>query len=148
MDFLVKINPYFHYILMPWPRLVCHSISLCTHFRELPRYKDGNWFSSVTLHWRKQYQCHTKVFWCDKTISRVSNNTFLSLKHSCFLRVGIWKEMRGRLLNSLINFTNNRFNKNVQAGIFVAEYEGWIKVNENLLNREFIARMTRLQKML
>ena len=43
--------------------------------------------------------------------------------------------MRGRLLNSSINFTINWFSDNVQAGIFETEHEGWIKMNENLSNR-------------
>ena len=47
--------------------------------------------------------------------------------------------MRGRLLDSSINFTINWFSDNVQAGIFETEHEGWIKMNENLSNRQLVA---------
>ena len=70
-NFLFEINPYCHQILMPWPRLVCHFISPCTYFGELPRYKNGNWFYSVTLHWVKQYQYQRYVFGAAKRYLRV-----------------------------------------------------------------------------
>ena len=43
----------------------------CNHFRDLPRRKKHNWFSSITLQWIKENQCQTKVFWGNKTIYRV-----------------------------------------------------------------------------
>ena len=49
LNLLLKINSYFHQILMPSPRLICPFISSCTHFRNFPRYENDNWFSSVTL---------------------------------------------------------------------------------------------------
>lgn len=62
-----------------------------------------------------------------------------------YLYLKYW-QTRGRLLSSSINFTINWFNDNVQADTFVAERETWIKLNESLLSRRFIAPM-RLQNM-
>ena len=87
LNFLLEINCYLHQILMPWSRLLCPFISPCTHLRKLARYKNDNWFSSVTLHWIEQYQCQAKFFGSTKTISQGNNYTSLFLKHSRFLRV-------------------------------------------------------------
>ena len=46
--------------------LVCSFFSSCTHFTEIPRYKNDKRFSSVTLHWIKKYQCQTNVSWVAK----------------------------------------------------------------------------------
>ena len=68
-----------------------------THFRELPWYKNNNWFLSVTLHWLKQHhhQQHNSAklgdFWTKKTIFRCNNVTLLSVKHSCSLQVEGWR---------------------------------------------------------
>ena len=43
--------------------IVCPIISRCTYFREFSRYESDNWFSFVTVHWFKLYQCQNKNFW-------------------------------------------------------------------------------------
>lgn len=92
-------------------RLVCHFISLCTHFRDFADAINYSWLSSVTLHWMKKCQCQTKVFWGFKAIFRGNNYTSPSMKHSCFLRDRDWSvrmfpylsgndwQTRGTLLN-------------------------------------------------
>ena len=87
LNFLFEINPYLHQTLMPWSRLLCPFTSPYTHLRKLARYKNDNWFSSVTLHWIEQYQCQAKFFGSSKTISQGYNYTSLFLKHSRFLHV-------------------------------------------------------------
>ena len=127
---------------------VCSFFSSRTHLRELPGYKNDNWFLFVTLHWIKHYQ--TKLFWGGKTIFCRNNYASLSLKHSCFLRVGgrrirmfsclyfnYWQN-RDILLNSGNSYQKLYITINWYSdlGIFVAEYEGCTKMNENLLNRQ------------
>ena len=108
---LVTINIWLNFLVEIKPRLVYPFISPCIHFRNLPRYKNDNWFWCVTLHWTK-YQRQTKVFCGGRIISRGNNYTSLSLNYNCFLHVGsgrvrifsylylkCWRT-RGRLLNS------------------------------------------------
>ena len=96
--------------------------------------------SPVTLHWIKHYKCKSKAFWGGKTKSRGDNwNT------AVFSVLGAenFKNLRGILLNSWNGYQKiyikiNWLSGNVQTGIFVAEHEGWIKMNEHLLNRQLI----------
>ena len=122
VEFLVRNKPYLNQFLMPFISLCSHHllvpasifhafVSLCTHLRELPRYKNDHWFLSVTLQWIYNYKCQTNVFWKAKRYLAVIITLPYSW-NSCFLRVGDWRvsmfshlyfkcwQTRGRLLNS------------------------------------------------
>ena len=90
IEFLAWNESQLSSILMSQSKVVCPFIIPCTHFRELPRYKNANWFLPVASPWIRQYQCQTKVLWAAKTISRGNNCTSLYLKQSCFFGVWIW----------------------------------------------------------
>ena len=83
--------------LMPCP---------CTHFIDLPRYKNDKWFLSVILHWIYNYKCHTKVFWKAKRylLVIIILPMFSYLYFKCC-------EIRGRLLNSWNGYQKLYINK-------------------------------------
>ena len=112
-------------------------LSSCTHLRELSRYKNEKQFSSVTLNWLKS----TKTKWrflVGITMflgNKTNNGISLSLKHTCPLHVEDWRVRMSRsreLFNSWNGYQKlytgiTWFSDSFQAGIFVAEHEGWIK---------------------
>ena len=53
-----------------------------------------------------------------------------------------------KLLKSQLYIAINWFNDSVQDGIFVSEHEGGTKMNKNLLNRQLITCIIRLENIL
>ena len=77
-DYVCKgLLPAVYVITVIVTLIACTIISPCTYFIEFSRYESGNWFSFVSVHWFKLYQCQTKTFGVGKTISQGNNYTSL-----------------------------------------------------------------------
>ena len=67
-------------------------LTSCVHLRELSRYKNENYFFSVTLNWlkstktKRRFLVRITIFWGNKT----NNGISLSLKHTCPFHVEDW----------------------------------------------------------
>ena len=71
---------------MPEPRLVCPFNSLCTHFRELPKYENDKWFSSVRYIFSVyKLKSHSRFCqWNSKPCWRKKTHTAFHLKFICY----------------------------------------------------------------
>ena len=123
MDFLLKITACFHYHFVTITSTKLFLFSTCTHFREFPRYRNNNWFLSVTLRWLKQHQCQTCYFAIPET--QLSSSWKLKGKIFFILFLLLTNEKETlKLLKWLSKaiIVINWFRRGALAGMIVAEH--------------------------